>query len=126
MSSMGAPGAICGKPSLTLHPLRENPSRVRLRRRYPRLRPHPRSWRSRYSRSRSRYSPLQRARAYGELARWLGADSRAPIPGVVTVAAITDDFPDQMFRQRGDDEHIPPLLEVRGLPDQAAMARSGI
>ena len=74
----------------------------------------------------ARYSPLQRARAYGELARWLGADRKAPIPDVVTVAAVTDDFPDQMFRQRGDDEHIPPLLEARGLPDQAAMARSGI
>ena len=74
----------------------------------------------------ARYSPLQRGRAYGELARWLGSNREECIPGVVTVAAITDDFPDQMFRQRHDDERIPPLLETRGLLRQAAMARSGI
>ena len=74
----------------------------------------------------ARYSPLQRGRAYGELARWLGSDREQRIPGVVTVAAITDDFPDQMFHERRDDERIPPLLETRGLLRQAAMARSGI
>jgi hypothetical protein len=74
----------------------------------------------------ARYSPLQRGRAYGELARWLGSNREERIPGVVTAAAITDDFPDQMFRQRHDDERIPPLLETRGLLRQAAMARSGI
>jgi P-loop Domain of unknown function (DUF2791) len=74
----------------------------------------------------ARYSPLQRGRAYGELARWLGSDREQRIPGVVTVAAITDDFPDQMFHERHDDERIPPLLETRGLLRQAAMARSGM
>jgi hypothetical protein len=74
----------------------------------------------------ARYSPLQRGRAYCELARWLGSDREERIPGVVTVAAITDDFPDQMFRQRHDDERIPPLFETKGLLRQAAMARSGI
>ncbi len=74
----------------------------------------------------ARYSPLQRARSYAELARWLGSDKEERVPGVVTVAALTDDFPDQMFDQRQDDERIPPLLETRGLLHQAAMARSGI
>jgi len=74
----------------------------------------------------ARYSPLQRGRAYGELTRWLGSDKEERIPGVVTVAAITDDFPDQMFRQRHDDERIPPLFEMRGSLRQAATARSGI
>ena len=74
----------------------------------------------------ARYSPLQRGRAYGELARWLGSNREERIPGVVTVVAITDDFPDQMFRQRHDDERIPPLLETRGLLRQAAMARNGV
>jgi len=69
---------------------------------------------------------LQRARSYAELARWLGSDKEQRTSGVVTVAALTDDFPDQMFDQRRDDERIPPLLETRGLPRQAAMARSGI
>jgi hypothetical protein len=74
----------------------------------------------------ARYSPLQRARSYAELARWLGADKAERVPGVVTVAAVTDDFPDQMFRQRNDDERIPSLLETRAQRHQAAMARSGM
>ena len=74
----------------------------------------------------ARYSPLQRARSYAELTRWRGSDKEDRIPGVMTVAALTDDFPDQMFDQRQDDERIPPLLETRGLLRQAAMARSGI
>jgi hypothetical protein len=73
----------------------------------------------------ARYSPLQRARSYAELARWLGSDKEQRIPGVITVAAVTDDFPDQMFRQR-DDERIPVLLQTRGLQHQATMARSGV
>jgi P-loop Domain of unknown function (DUF2791) len=74
----------------------------------------------------ARYSPLQRGRSYAELVRWLGSDKEERIPGVVTVVALTDDFPDQMFHQRQDDERIPPLLEARGLLRRAAMARSGI
>jgi hypothetical protein len=74
----------------------------------------------------ARYSPLQRGRSYAELARWLGSDKEECIPGVVAVAAVTDDFPDQLFHQRSDDERIPPLLETRGLLRQAAMARSGM
>ena len=45
---------------------------------------------------------------------------------MVTVGAVTDDFSDQMFRQRRDDERIPSLLETRGLRQQAAMARNGM
>ena len=74
----------------------------------------------------ARYSPLQRARSYAELTRWLGADKEARIPGIATVAALTDDFPDQMFQQRRDDERLPPLLETRGSHRQAAMARNGM
>ncbi len=74
----------------------------------------------------ARYSPLQRARSYAELARWLGSDRQEQIPGAVTVAAITDDFPDQMFHQRKDDARIPALLEQRGLQRQAAMAREAM
>jgi hypothetical protein len=73
-----------------------------------------------------RYSPLQRGRSYAELVRWLGLKPEGPISGITTIAAITDDFPDQMFDQRRDDELIPPRLEGRGLVAQAAMARSGI
>jgi hypothetical protein len=74
----------------------------------------------------ARYSPLQRGRSYAELARWLGLEREGQILGAVTVAAVTDDFPDQMFQQRRDDERIPALLEQRGLLRQAAMAKSAI
>lgn len=73
-----------------------------------------------------RYSPLQRGRSYAELARWLGLDKDAAMPGVVTVAAVTDDFADEMFNRKRDDELIPPRLEERGWHRQSAMARKGI
>ncbi len=73
-----------------------------------------------------RYSPLQRGRSYAELVRWLGLDRQENIPGVITVSAITDDFADQMFAQRRDDELVPARLADRGLAQQAAMAKRGI
>lgn len=73
-----------------------------------------------------RYSPLQRGRSYGELARWLGIDDKASVPGILAVAAITEDFADEMFVQKGDDEKIPSLLEGRGLTQQAAAAALAI
>lgn len=73
-----------------------------------------------------RYSPLQRGRSYAELARWLGLDRGESVAGIVVVAAVTDDFADEMFAARHDDEQIPRRLEQRGPARQAAMARSGI
>jgi hypothetical protein len=73
-----------------------------------------------------RYSPLQRGRSYAELAFWLGLDEEAPVPGLVTVAAVVDDFSDRMFRETHDDELIPPRLEERGMVRQGLMARRGI
>src|SRR5260370_33138322 len=73
-----------------------------------------------------RYSPLQRGRSYAELLRWLGMDKEEQIPGIATVAAISDDFPAEMFEQRRDDELIPPRLEERGSKQQAALAKKGV
>jgi bacteriophage exclusion system BrxC/D-like protein len=73
-----------------------------------------------------RYSPLQRGRSYAELTRWLGLEHDAAIPGLVTVAAVTDDFSAQMFDEKRDDELIPPRLEERGLIRQFIMAKRGI
>lgn len=73
-----------------------------------------------------RYSPLQRGRSYAELIRWLGLVPDEQVPGVLTVAATTDDFADEMFGEKRDDELIPPRLEGRGLARQAQMAKSGI
>ena len=73
-----------------------------------------------------RYSPLQRGRSYAELARWLGLENDASVPGLVTVAALVDDFWDKMFRETHDDELIPPRLEEHGMVSQALMAKRGI
>jgi hypothetical protein len=73
-----------------------------------------------------RYTPLQRGRSYAELVRWLGSDQTVCLPGVVTVAAVTDDFAAQMFDRKRDDELVPPRLEQRGLAAEAALARTGI
>jgi hypothetical protein len=72
-----------------------------------------------------RYSPLQRGRSYAELARWLGSDHEQRLPGIVTVAAVSDDIHD-FLNGRRDDELIPPRLEERGLHRQSAMARKGL
>jgi hypothetical protein len=72
-----------------------------------------------------RYGPLQRGRSYAELARWLGSDHDQRVPGVVTVAAVSDDIHDFLNEKR-DDELIPPRLEERGLHRQAAMAKKGL
>ena len=45
---------------------------------------------------------------------------------MITLAAVTSDFHEEMFNQRHDDELIPPRLEERGMPRQGAMARRGI
>ena len=70
-----------------------------------------------------RYSRLQRGRSYAELARWLGRDEQDGLPGIVTVAAFTDDFVAAMFDDRRDEELIPETLEAKGLTRPAALAR---
>ena len=73
-----------------------------------------------------RYSPLQRGRSYAELVRWLGLDRDEAIPGVAAVAATTDDYADEMFARKRDDELIPARLADRGLAQQAVLAKKGI
>ena len=73
-----------------------------------------------------RYTPLQRALAYAELARWLGLDVTARVPGLVAVYAITDDFRAAVIEARGDAEKLPERLRLKRRPDQAALAQAGI
>jgi hypothetical protein len=73
-----------------------------------------------------RYSVLQRGRSYAELARWLGLDDEEKVPGVVTVAAITDDFTSEVINRRRDDEKIPLKLKDRNEQKTAERARLGI
>ncbi len=73
-----------------------------------------------------RYSPLQRGKSYAELARWLGRDALDALPGIVTVAAFTDDYVSEMFDSRRDDELVPQALERKGLTHPASQARACI
>jgi hypothetical protein len=72
-----------------------------------------------------RYGPLGRARSYGELARWLGITETNQYPGILTVAAITDDFFAEVIERTGDKESARARLEGRTDPrDQAAAGRA--
>ncbi len=69
-----------------------------------------------------RYSPLQRARAYAELARWLGLDNASRVIGLHVAAAITDDFAAEVINRRQDDEKLPERLRLKGAAAQADLA----
>lgn len=76
-----------------------------------------------------RYSLLQRAKAYAELARWLGLVPGHPVPGTTAVAAITDDFEISVLDSRHDREKAPARLRQKGDDvslAQAAMAEAAI
>lgn len=73
-----------------------------------------------------RYSPLQRARAYAELARWLGLGAAPRVAGLHVACAITDDFASEVINGRQDDEKLPEHLRLKGLPSQAELALAAI
>lgn len=77
-----------------------------------------------------RYSLLQRAKAYANLALVLGAVPPAEaLPGITAVAAITDDYAAEMLDRRGDLSKVTERLKARG-DDQslrtAARAEAGM
>ena len=69
-----------------------------------------------------RYSPLQRARAYAELGRWLGLGAAPRVRGMYVGAAITDDFASAVINARQDDEKLPERLRLKGAEPLAALA----
>jgi hypothetical protein len=73
-----------------------------------------------------RYAPLQRARAYAELARWLGLDAGPRVAGLHVTGAITDDFASAVINARQDDEKLPERLRLKGEPAQAERALAAI
>ncbi len=76
-----------------------------------------------------RYSALQRARSYAEIARWVRGeriDPRAPLCAVLTTV---DDFEPQVLVGKNDIELIPKRLRARGSIDDellAAQAETGM
>ena len=71
-----------------------------------------------------RYSVLQRGKAYGELARWLGYVDGVRYPGLSVMAAITDDFVPAILQDKGDRENIAPRLRSRTTTTEDWQARA--
>jgi hypothetical protein len=70
----------------------------------------------------ARYSRLQRAKSYAELARWMGLVETAQNPGLIAVATITVDFEREILGEKNDRNLVVPLLESKNTDDFRALA----
>jgi hypothetical protein len=69
-----------------------------------------------------RYSLVQRGRSYAELARWMGRVEGHTCPGLLTVAAITDDFSLAVLHEKGDRDSLAARLRAKESDEFIAMA----
>jgi len=69
-----------------------------------------------------RYSLLQRAKSYAELARWMGRVEGESCPGLLTVAAITDDFGLAVLEEKRDRELLGERLRAKGTDEYETLA----
>lgn len=69
-----------------------------------------------------RYSPLQRGRAYAELADWLRADPEDPGSPLVSVLAMTDDYDAAVLTDKADRTLVPAKLRAKQTPEYDAIA----
>lgn len=60
------------------------------------------------------YSVLQRARSYGELARWLGQAADEKYPGLVVVGTVTAGLAELVLDTKEDRDKAAPRLRARG------------
>ena len=77
----------------------------------------------------ARYSLLQRARSYAELARWMGVVPGIAVPGITAVAAISEDYDIAVLDNKKDRDNAPARLRQKGDQrsiDEAELASSGI
>ena len=76
-----------------------------------------------------RYSALQRAKSYAELARWVRGDRDDTAAPLCAVLTTVDDFEGQVLVGKNDVELIPKRLRARGTADDevlAAQAETGM
>ena len=69
-----------------------------------------------------RYSFMQRARSYAEIARLANKLQGDGIPSLTSVFAITKDFEEALLEGRNDRERIPGKLRASNLPADLALA----
>jgi hypothetical protein len=63
-----------------------------------------------------RYSLLQRAKSYAQLAGWLQPDPDDPASPLAVVLAMTDDFDAAVLTDKNDRELVPAKLRAKQLP----------
>ncbi|MDT4995842.1 MAG: hypothetical protein QOH97_5734 [Actinoplanes sp.] len=68
-----------------------------------------------------RYSLLQRAKSYAELARWMRGEHGRGVP-MATVFAMTDDYEAAVITGRNDRHVVPERLRAKGTPEAADLA----
>lgn len=76
-----------------------------------------------------RYSNLQRANSYAQLARWFGLGGENGTSSMVCVGTITDDFVQVILdggEGRDDRMRLPKWLSQRGRPELASLAGRGM
>jgi hypothetical protein len=61
-----------------------------------------------------RYSLMQRAKSYAELARWMGKLEGSEFTGLTAVLAITGDFAPRVLQEKDDLNNVPAKLSARG------------
>lgn len=69
-----------------------------------------------------RYSLLQRAKSYAELARWMGSLEGWQFNGLTTVGSITDEYAQKVLEDEKDNEKVPNKLRAKGSPDDLLLA----
>lgn len=69
-----------------------------------------------------RYSTLQRAKSYAELARWIRGDRDDPAAPVVAVITTVDDFEGQVLVGKNDTELIPKKLRAKATAEDELLA----
>jgi len=77
----------------------------------------------------ARYTLLQRARSYAEMASWVEGDRTDPGAPIGAVLATVDDFEAEVLVHRNDMELVPAKIRLRTQPDSdllAARAEKGM
>lgn len=69
-----------------------------------------------------RYTSTQRARSYGEIARWVRGDRDDPAAPIAAVLTTVDDFETQVLVGKNDNELIPKKLRAKGTVEDELLA----
>ncbi|MGH7748907.1 MAG: BREX system ATP-binding domain-containing protein, partial [Candidatus Dormibacteria bacterium] len=69
-----------------------------------------------------RYSTLQRAKSYAEIARWVRGDRDDPAAPICALLTTVDDFEAQVLVGKNDNELIPKRLRAKGTVEDELLA----